>query len=379
MMMSSRNSGTTVLRHLGFRLFSSAVASRVTASEPAYSLVLSRPFVPSAPARPPASVLMRLFPVRMASTSAAPALGGEQEEREAKSSSPAAPPNGSKAVASYWGIEGSKITKEDGTPWRWSCFMPWETYEADLSIDLKKHHVPRTLLDKIAYWTVKSLRFPTDIFFQVRFVAPRCLVVDNIQYATAPTLTVARTCCGQRRYGCRAMMLETVAAVPGMVGGMLLHLQSLRRFEPSGGWIRVLLEEAENERMHLMTFMEVAQPRWYERALVFAVQGVFFNAYFVAYLLSPKLAHRMVGYLEEEAIHSYTEYLKDLEAGKIQNVPAPGIAIDYWRLPADATLKDVVMVVRADEAHHRDVNHFASDIHYQGMQLKDTPAPLGYH
>jgi len=164
----------------------------------------------------------------------------------------------------------------------------------------------------------------------------------------------------QRRYGCRAMMLETVAAVPGMVGGMLLHLRSLRRFEQSGGWIRALLEEAENERMHLMTFMEVAKPRWYERALVIAVQGVFFNAYFLGYLLSPKFAHRVVGYLEEEAIHSYTEYLKDLEAGKIDNVPAPAIAIDYWRLPANATLKDVVTVVRADEAHHRDVNHFAS-------------------
>ena len=155
-------------------------------------------------------------------------------------------------------------------------------------------------------------------------------------------------------------MLETVAAVPGMVGGMLLHLRSLRRFEQSGGWIRALLEEAENERMHLMTFMEVAQPRWYERALVIAVQGVFFNAYFLGYLVSPKFAHRVTGYLEEEAIHSYTEFLRDLEAGEIDNVPAPAIAIDYWRLPADATLKDVVMVVRADEAHHRDVNHFAS-------------------
>jgi len=203
--------------------------------------------------------------------------------------------------------------------------------------------------------------------------------------------------------------------VPGMVGGMLLHLRSLRRFEHSGGWIRALLEEAENERMHLMTFMEVAKPKWYERALVLAVQGVFFNAYFLGYLISPKFAHRVVGYLEEEAIHSYTEYLKDLEAGKIENVPAPAIAIDYWQLPADATLKDVVIVVRSDEAHHRDVNHFASvcalhwqeqdylyrildgsnevlhmwylnsfasdvqDIHFQGMQLKETPAPLGYH
>jgi ubiquinol oxidase len=226
--------------------------------------------------------------------------------------------------------------------------QPWDTYTSDTLIDVKKHHEPTTLPDKAAYLLVKSLRVPMDLFFQ-------------------------------RRHASHALLLETVAAVPGMVGGMLLHLRSLRRFEHSGGWIRALLEEAENERMHLMTFLEVTQPRWWERALVLAAQGAFFNAYFVGYLLSPKFAHRVVGYLEEEAVHSYTEYLKDLEAGVIDNTPAPAIAIDYWRLPADAKLKDVVTVVRADEAHHRDVNHFASDIHYQGMKLKDTPAPLGYH
>nr|BAB88645.1 alternative oxidase [Triticum aestivum] len=287
--------------------------------------------------------------VRMMSTSAASQV---KDEAAKGVKAEAAKGDGEKkevAISSYWGIDQSKkLVREDGTEWKWSCFRPWETYTADTSIDLTKHHVPNTMLDKIAYYTVKSLRFPTDIFFQ-------------------------------RRYGCRAMMLETVAAVPGMVGGMLLHLRSLRRFEQSGGWIRALLEEAENERMHLMTFMEVAQPRWYERALVIAVQGVFFNAYFFGYLISPKFAHRVVGYLEEEAVHSYTEFLKDLDDGKIDNVPAPAIAIDYWRLPANATLKDVVTVVRADEAHHRDVNHFASDVYYQGMQLKATPAPIGYH
>lgn len=156
------------------------------------------------------------------------------------------------------------------------------------------------------------------------------------------------------------MMLETVAAVPGMVGGMLLHLKSIRRFEHSGGWIKALLEEAENERMHLMTMMELVKPKWYERLLVMLVQGVFFNSFFVCYVISPRLAHRIVGYLEEEAIHSYTEFIKDIDDGKIENVAAPAIAIDYWCLPKDATLKDVVTVIRADEAHHRDVNHFAS-------------------
>ncbi|KAK9134274.1 hypothetical protein Syun_013604 [Stephania yunnanensis] len=272
----------------------------------------------------------------------------------ASSKDDSAPKGGEKSeksvlVSSYWGITREKsITREDGSPWPWNCFMPWETYKADLSIDLHKHHVPKTFLDKFAYWTVKILRIPTDIFFQ-------------------------------RRYGCRAMMLETVAAVPGMVGGMLLHLRSLRKFEQSGGWIKALLEEAENERMHLMTMVELVKPKWYERLLVLTVQGVFFNAFFVLYLISPKLAHRIVGYLEEEAIHSYTEFLNDIDSGAIKNISAPAIAIDYWRLPKNATLRDVIIVVRADEAHHRDVNHFASDIHYQGKELKEAPAPLGYH
>lgn len=336
--MSSRMAGSVLLRHAGAgasRLF----ATTATATSPAARTVLAGG---------------EGAWVRLMSTSAASQVKDEAAKAAAKSSAAAeaAKGDGEKkevAISSYWGIEQSKkLVREDGTEWKWSCFRPWETYTADTSIDLTKHHVPNTMLDKIAYYTVKSLRFPTDIFFQ-------------------------------RRYGCRAMMLETVAAVPGMVGGMLLHLRSLRRFEQSGGWIRALLEEAENERMHLMTFMEVAQPRWYERALVIAVQGVFFNAYFFGYLISPKFAHRVVGYLEEEAVHSYTEFLKDLDDGKIDNVPAPAIAIDYWRLPANATLKDVVTVVRADEAHHRDVNHFASDVYYQGMQLKATPAPIGYH
>ncbi|KAF3650626.1 Ubiquinol oxidase 2, mitochondrial [Capsicum annuum] len=106
--------------------------------------------------------------------------------------------------------------------------------------------------------------------------------------------------------------------------------------------------------MHLMTMVELVQPKWYERLLVIAVQGAFFNFYFVLYLLFPKLAHRVVGHLEEEDIHSYTLYLNDIDHGEIENVPAPAIAIDYWRMPKDATLKDV------DKAYHRDVNHFAS-------------------
>jgi ubiquinol oxidase len=164
-----------------------------------------------------------------------------------------------------------------------------------------------------------------------------------------------------KRYSHRAVVLETVAAVPGMVAGTLLHLRALRRMESDQGWIRVLLDEAENERMHLMTFVEIARPSQLERLLVLLAQGSFYNLYFLLYVLSPKTAHRVVGYLEEEAVYSYTEYLAGVDNGSYPNVPAPQIAIDYWKLAPGATLRDVIVVIRSDEAIHRDVNHRFAD------------------
>ena len=192
------------------------------------------------------------------------------------------------------------------------------------------HHVPTNLADRLALGLIKILRFFVDTFFQ-------------------------------HRYGHRAVILETIAAVPGMVGGALTHLRSLRRFEEDRGWIKTLLDEAENERAHLMTFLYVAKPNWFERILVVIAQGVFFNAFFFFYLFWPRVAHRFVGYLEEEAIISYTDYLADIDAGKLENVAAPKFAIDYWKLSPDARLREVVVAVRLDEIKHRDVNHGFAD------------------
>jgi ubiquinol oxidase len=80
----------------------------------------------------------------------------------------------------------------------------------------------------------------------------------------------------QKRYGHRAVVLETVAGVPGMVAGMWTHLMSLRQMRHGyGPKIRTLLAEAENERMHLMTFIEIAKPNRFERYLVLFAQAIF--------------------------------------------------------------------------------------------------------
>ncbi len=161
-----------------------------------------------------------------------------------------------------------------------------------------------------------------------------------------------------KRYGHRAVVLETIAGVPGMVAGMLIHLRSLRSMKTGyGPQIREMLAEAENERMHLMFFIEIAKPNLFERILVISAQGIFMTFYTFMYIFFPRTSHRMIGYFEDEAVKSYTEYLELVESGKVLNIKAPMIAIEYYNLPSDARLSDLIISVRNDEMHHAEVNH----------------------
>tara|TARA_B100000963_G_scaffold356783_1_gene377645 strand:- start:58 stop:651 length:594 start_codon:yes stop_codon:yes gene_type:complete len=165
-----------------------------------------------------------------------------------------------------------------------------------------------------------------------------------------------------KRYGHRAVVLETVAGVPGMVAGMMLHFKSLRKMKMGyGPDIREMLAEAENERMHLMFFIAIAQPNWFERLLVLLAQFIFMIFYAILYLIDFKTAHRMIGYFEEEAVRSYTDYLAMVENGEVENVPAPQLAIDYYKMKKNARLSDLIKCVRADEMHHSEVNHKYAD------------------
>ncbi|KAF7683592.1 Ubiquinol oxidase [Astathelohania contejeani] len=202
------------------------------------------------------------------------------------------------------------------------------TLEKLAKIDYRNgyHFKPQTTGDAISHRLVKFLRSFADFYFQKDYLR-------------------------------RVIVLETVAAIPGLVGGMFRHLYSLRNMVDNGETIKALLEEAENERQHLLTFIEIGKPSFLDRVMIRFGQYVFFNWYMLFYMLFPRVAHRFVGYLEEEAIHSYNGFEEEILNGNIENVPAPQIAIDYWKLPSNSRLIDVVRAVRLDEAHHRDTNH----------------------
>ncbi|OUS47636.1 alternative oxidase-domain-containing protein [Ostreococcus tauri] len=206
------------------------------------------------------------------------------------------------------------------------------------------HRKPKWASDYLAYGLVQIARWGFD---KVTGYSPKKALTTD-QWLT------------------RFIFLETVAGVPGMVGAMLRHMMSLRTLKRDHGWIHTLLEEAENERMHLLTFLKLREPGLMFRLAVLAAQGVFFNAFFLSYLISPRVCHRFVGYLEEEAVRTYTHALHDIDgdgqASEWARKPAPMLAIKYWRMPEDATVRDLIIAVRADEASHSHVNHTLSSM-----------------
>ncbi|MFC4353300.1 alternative oxidase [Fodinicurvata halophila] len=211
--------------------------------------------------------------------------------------------------------------------------------------DLTRHHAPKGLSDRFAYTLVSGLGH------------------------------LARGAFG-RRYGNRTIVLETIAAVPGMVAATLLHLKCLRRLQDDRGWVRSLMDEAENQRTHLMVFVTLDRPNGFERILILLAQGLFYNAHFLICLFSPKTAHRITGYFAEDAVEGYSEYLREIDQGRRENPPAPDLAIAYWNLEPDARLRDAIVAMQEDEAIHRDINHGFADVLARGQNLPDPPSPL---
>lgn len=243
------------------------------------------------------------------------------------------------------------------------------TYEQMEAIQVG-HRPVETFSDKVALKAIRFLRWGMDTATGYRH--PQQSDGNDPKLAEKGKMT-------ERKWLVRMIFLESVAGVPGMVAGMMRHLHSMRRLKRDNGWvclhplfleighanraaqIESLLEEAFNERMHLLTFLKLYSPGLFMRTMILGAQGVFFNGFFLCYLISPRTCHRFVGYLEEEAVITYTRALKDMDYGKLplwKNMKAPAIAVQYWDMPeGHRMMRDLLLYVRADEAKHREVNH----------------------
>ncbi|KAF8685514.1 alternative oxidase [Rhizoctonia solani] len=229
----------------------------------------------------------------------------------------------------------------------WVLFHPVYTEEELNSVSVF-HRPAENLGDKLAFGLVK--------------IARRCFdILSGYKHKPIPegsNMSIAELRKGgylmtEEGWLMRILFLETIAGVPGMVAATLRHLRSLR------------LMASIYFSFHSFNYQK---PSLWLRALVLGAQGVFYNAFFLSYIVSPRTCHRFVGFLEEEAVLTYTRCIAEIEAGHFPewaSKPAPSIAIDYWRLAPDATLLDVVKAVRADESTHRFVNHSLANLEYK--------------
>jgi hypothetical protein len=226
------------------------------------------------------------------------------------------------------------------------------------------HRKPETFSDWWAWRFIRMARWCMDR-------ATGLSSEQQVDKRNPTTAVVAEKPLTEAQWLVRFVFLESIAGVPGMVAGMLRHLHSIRRMKRDNGWIETLLEESYNERMHLLTFMKMCEPGWFMKLMILGAQGVFFNGMFLTYLVSPKVCHRFVGYLEEEAVHTYTRCIHEIETGctprwSDPNFQIPDIAVQYWNIPeGKRTMKDLIYYIRADEAVHRGVNHTLSNLNQE--------------
>lgn len=229
----------------------------------------------------------------------------------------------------------------------------WSREEIDFHLQNLTKHEPVTVSDRI-------MKLAMDVLYHgFNFVTgykPQNSSVKSIEW--------------------RLIVLESFAGVPGFVAAGFRHFRSLRQLQRDHGWIATLLEEAENERMHLLVCLKMFNASLLTRGMVIGAQLSMTPLLMGVYLLHPPAAHRFVGYLEETACHTYANVIRQVETPgtelheKWHELPAPDIAKSYWRLPEDAMFIDTLKCMFADEAHHRDVNHTFAEL------PSDAPSPF---
>lgn len=219
------------------------------------------------------------------------------------------------------------------------------------------HRKPVTRLDSVAYHAMSFCKgcFNFATGYRKPTTPEEKALIKNTRYMMTPN-----------KWLTRIIFLESVAGVPGMVAAFLRHLHSLRLLKRDKAWIETLLDEAYNERMHLLTFIKIGEPSWFMRFFVYVGQGVFCNIFFFMYLLSPRYCHRFVGYLEEEAVSTYSHLIDELKAKnlpELEQISIPLVAQGYWpELNEKSTFLDLIQRVRADESKHREFNHTLANL-----------------
>lgn len=133
----------------------------------------------------------------------------------------------------------------------------WSKEEINEVRETMYRHKPETMVDKATQFVMHSLYHTFNFFSSYREVNPTPKAIEW-----------------------RLIVLESVAGVPGFVAAGFRHFRSLRTLQRDHGWILTLLEEAENERMHLLICLTMFKANLVTRALVVTAQGTYIHFHF---------------------------------------------------------------------------------------------------
>jgi len=249
-------------------------------------------------------------------------------------------------------------------------FCTWRpnTPKYELRLDTEDYHMAHPIWDQSEINTIQTTHYEpkTRVDRRALFLARRIRGFFDYVSGYKPGEV------DEHGYLKRMICIEAMSAIPGMIGGMIRHINSLALMRVDNGWIHHMLQQSENERQHLFTFLDLQKPGILARAGLLAAQAIMIMLYSVLYFCSPKTGHRMIGYLREESIKVYSNCIKDLDEGKLvkwKDMKSPGPAAEYWALGENAKFRDVLACIRADEVMHREINHHFADMN------PDDPMP----
>lgn len=180
--------------------------------------------------------------------------------------------------------------------------------------------VPRTMGDRVARMEVLGMRYMFDVLTGYRRPFPgqeKALTENNWLNKT--------------------IMLETLAMTPLFAASIVRYWRSLGGLRQDKGWVHALLDDSENERMHLTNWMMVKRPNLMMRAFVLAQQAFYVPMFMFGYTFTPKMAYRAIGYIEEVGLTHYRLLLREIEreGSPVHSwnfIPAPQVSREYWNM-----------------------------------------------
>lgn len=175
------------------------------------------------------------------------------------------------------------------------------------------------------------------------------------------------------RLEAKALVLETLAAIPAIVIGAIRALRAQRR-RTDDALVRDCATEADNEHAHMLAFAAITELTWVDRLVVVMGQPVLAAAFALLHTVSERAAHRLCGHFEEEAMRTYAHHRAAVAAGRPDPVLG-AFACERWSLPMGSRLSALLPILEQEESEHGRRHHEVADALRAGPQQQASGSP----